>query len=1048
MKRILVSLLAMSMVLLSVHPVFAGQPDRPVIDRTFFEYCLKQNDLIPVFVELKESNVIELYAQAYSSRESVEYSEQLLNYQQDFLSRLNRTGLSYQLRFQLTETINGVSLLVKGSEINRLMALPQVSYIYNDQHEWRIQRQVAVVTTGAKKVWSKSTSPSTGKAVTVGVLDTGLDTKHVKSGEFMGRVLGGYDFADRDSDFNDNSVGHGTHVAGIVGGSGKSEMLRGMAYEAKFRIYKVFSDRGRGASSDALSKAIDQSVKDKCAVINMSLGSEGGMAREEVYYGRIIRNAVKAGTMVVCSAGNSGSRGKEQAFPAGLPGNIEEAFSVGATNDRAGNIFHFTADTESKNITALHSTQTAEMTNSIGQKGIVNCGFGKLEEYPSDNLEGKIALVQRGPKKTDDSGMTFREKMDNAIKKNASAIIVYNYDGSALVNAQIIQEAEKAEDVTTIPFYFISQQDGLWIKSKLDLNPTFTISNAPVSIAQFSAMGPTADGFFKPEISAPGDNILSTYKNGQYAYMGGTSMSSPAVTGLVALIKQVHPKWDSDQIKSALMNTSEILINPINGLPITFQLQGAGEARVDKAIVTSAFLKPRALVVQKNIIQPDNQKPSSWLNCSVTSNENNSQTLNLSSQVYLLTGEYNPIQIEFKQESVTVAGNKTESFSYRFLIEWDKMERARYEGIILVGTDLHIPFIIYRDGVSKPPDAISDIRVNPTEVSFIQSEDSEPNKNGIHLYFTMNNGLEVKFQGLEGGTDYYNFNTIQAVLLDENGDDWTTIATFSSYVVGEYYYYWDGKLPNGRYFIPKGKYFVQLRMNGADYDKNGASFLSFGKGNEGKVAFTVGESEVPDPLEMVLSTKKMVTMEDLFTVDCVLPRAENLIGLEFTLQYDPDKLSIRDYELTGFFDEDGVEVDTSFDEDDGAGLLTVHIKRDSDTGINGSNVRFLTLTFKAIDKGKVKWGARNSQVWFSSSDMSSRMRLRYPELRVQKDSEYLLADLNDDDIVNQYDWLIFMEAYPSSIDKENYNAEADFNQDFVIDFLDFIIFTKDYGKAI
>ncbi len=1048
MKRILTAMLVMFIVLLSIGPVLANQQTRPVIDRAFLEYCQKQTNLIPVFVELKAANVIELYSQSSLSEDSIDYSEQLLHYQDSFLDRLQQAGLSFQIKYHLTETINGVSLLVKGTDIPALTTLPQVSYVYDDSQEWRVQRNIVAMTTGAKKVWSKSTNPATGKGVTVGILDTGLDTKHVKSGEFIGRVLGGYDYADRDSDFNDNAVGHGTHVAGIVGGNGINESLRGMAYEAKFRIYKVFSDRSSGATSDALSKAIDQSVIDKCAVINMSLGSEGGPAREGMYYGKIIRNAVKAGTMVVCSAGNSGSRGKEQQYPAGLPGNVEEAFSVGATNDRAGDIFQFTTDTETKKITAVHSAQTVKMTNASSQKGFVDCGYGKPEDYPSDNIEGKIALVQRGPKKSDNTGMTFREKMDNAIKKNASAIVVYNYDGSASVNATIIKDGEKAENVKTIPFYFISQQDGLWIKTRKDQTLTFTIIDAPVTIAAFSAMGPTEDGFFKPEISAPGDSIFSTYKNGQYAIMGGTSMSCPAVTGLVALIKQIHPKWSNDQVKSALMNTAEILINPINGLPLTFQLQGAGEARVDKAIDTSAFLKPRALVVQKNIIQPDDQKPSSWLTCEVASNDKNSQDFPLSSQVYLLDGEYNPIQVEFKQETLTVAANKTESFEYHFKIEWEKMERARYEGIIQVGSELHIPFIIYRDGVSKIQESISDIRVNPTEVNFIQTEDTEPNRNGIHLYFTMNNGLEVKFSALEGGTDYYNFNSIQAVLVDENGDDWTTIANFNSYVVGEYHYYWDGKLPNGKYFIPKGKYYVQLRMYGTNYDKNGESFLSFGKGNEGKVAFTVGESEVPDPLEMILSTKKMVTMDDLFTVECVLPKAENLIGLEFTLNYDPDKLTIRDYALTGFFDEDGVDVDTSFDEDDGAGLLTVFIKRDSEEGVSGTNKRFLTLTFKAIDKGKVKWGARNSQVWFSSSDIASRMKVHYPELRVQKVNDYLLADLNQDDIVNQYDWLIFMDAFQSTLADDNYNEDADFNQDWVIDFLDLTIFTKDYGKAV
>lgn len=1045
MKRIAVFLVILCIALLSFQPVMASQQPQSVIDKAFLLYCQSQENLIPVFLELKEANTTELYAQSYPTEASNRYTEQLLQYQETFMNRLQRSGLSFQLQYHLTETINGMSLLVKGKDVGFLATFPQVAHVYDNRREWRIQRSIAAITTGANKVWTKSNQPATGKGVTVGVLDTGLDTTHVKSGEFVGRVLGGYDYADRDADFNDNSVGHGTHVAGIVGGKGKEEFYRGMAYEAKFRIYKVFPNQGRGAPSTALSKAIDQSVKDKCAVINMSLGSEGGMAQDNLFYGKIIHNAVKAGTMVVCSAGNSGSRGKSQQFPAGLPGNAEDAFSVGATNDRAEQILSFVTDTETKNINAMHSPQTIDITSATTKKGFVDCGYGKLDEYPSDDIEGKIALVQRGP---NGSNMSFREKMDNAIKKNASAIFVYNYEIGGLIAAQILQGKEGIEEVTTIPLYFISQQDGHWIKARINQPLPFSIIGSPVTITQFSAMGPTEDGFFKPEISAPGDNILSTYKDGKYALMSGTSMSSPVVTGLVALIKQIYPKWTHDQIKSALMNTAEILINPVNGLPITFQLQGAGEARVDRAMVTPAFLKPRALVVQKNIIQPDDQNPSSWLTCELSSNQNNSQTFSLSYKTYLLEGEYNPIQIEFKQESVTVAGNKSVSFEYHFQIEWDKMERARYEGIIMIGSDLHIPFIIYRDGVSKIPDSISDIRVNPTEVNFIQSSDSAPADNGIHLYFTMNNGLEVKYSGFEGGTDYYNYNNVEAVLLDENGDDWVSIATFSGLMVGEYNYYWDGKLPNGKYFIPKGKYYIQFRMIGRDYNKNGEVFLSFGKGDEGKVTFQVGQSDVPDPLEMIISSKKMVTIDDLFTVECVLPTANNLIGLEFALQYDPGKLSIRDYEFIGFFDEDGTEVDTSFDEDDSAGILTVFIKRDSDIGISGTNKRFLRITFKAIDKGKVKWGARNSKVWFDSSDTASRMRVQYPDLRVQRENNYLIADFNDDDIVNQYDWLIFMEAYPSVNGDENFDEQVDLNQDRRIDFLDFMIFTKEYGKAI
>ncbi|HEV2721815.1 MAG TPA: S8 family serine peptidase [Thermoanaerobaculia bacterium] len=80
------------------------------------------------------------------------------------------------------------------------------------------------------------------------------------------------------------------------------------------------------------------------------------------------------------------------------------------------------------------------------------------------------------------------------------------------------------------------------------------------AIAAFSSAGPTSpDMQIKPEVVAPGVNILSLAPGGGTATLSGTSMAAPHVAGVAALLKSIHPDWTPAQIKSAIVSTAEIL---------------------------------------------------------------------------------------------------------------------------------------------------------------------------------------------------------------------------------------------------------------------------------------------------------------------------------------------------------------------------------------------------------------------------------------------------------------------------------------------------------
>ncbi|MBX7152002.1 S8 family serine peptidase [bacterium] len=108
-------------------------------------------------------------------------------------------------------------------------------------------------------------------------------------------------------------------------------------------------------------------------------------------------------------------------------------------------------------------------------------------------------------------------------------------------------------------------------------------------IASFSSKGPNEDiASIKPEIVAPGAAINSTVLSGQYQSLNGTSMATPHIAGVCALLKVLHPTWTPRQMKSALMTTALDIGKDV-------MAQGAGRVQPLKAVETDVFAEPAHL---------------------------------------------------------------------------------------------------------------------------------------------------------------------------------------------------------------------------------------------------------------------------------------------------------------------------------------------------------------------------------------------------------------------------------------------------------------------
>jgi len=167
---------------------------------------------------------------------------------------------------------------------------------------------------------------STGSAVKVAVIDTGIDYTHP---DLAARYAGGYDFLNGDADpFDDH--GHGTHVSGTIaaemnnatGEPPAAEGVVGIAPNARILAYKVCGPDGH-CSDFAITQAIDQAITDGAKVINMSLGG----ADYSQSLNDSIQAAWAAGLVIVAGAGNDGNT--NLFYPAAF----ENVVSVGATDE-------------------------------------------------------------------------------------------------------------------------------------------------------------------------------------------------------------------------------------------------------------------------------------------------------------------------------------------------------------------------------------------------------------------------------------------------------------------------------------------------------------------------------------------------------------------------------------------------------------------------------------------------------------------------------------------------------------------------------------------
>jgi subtilisin family serine protease len=363
--------------------------------------------------------------------------------------------------------------------------------------------------------------------VKVCVIDSGLD---MSSGDFL---------EDRINGDNDPGTGnwfvaggeHGTHVAGTIAAADNGFGVVGMAPGVPLHIIKVFNAEGYAYSSN-LAQAANLCGAAEANIISMSLGGGGANSTEENAFKDFTAN----GGMIVAAAGNDGN--SVRSYPAGYP----SVMMIGA-NDNNNNIADFsqfpgcttgrgkratTDETICVEVTAggvntlstfpaglasaagLSANGTSYETSAMENYGTVDQGatyFMGTAEAVDTNAAGAVCVIDRG-------NISFFDKVNNCELSGGIGAVIINNEPGVLSGTL----GDATTNTTSIPAVGAAQEDRSALMAATSMDISVTSSD--------------------------------------YGFLSGTSMATPAVSGVAALVWSNHPTCTGSQIRQVLKDTA------------------------------------------------------------------------------------------------------------------------------------------------------------------------------------------------------------------------------------------------------------------------------------------------------------------------------------------------------------------------------------------------------------------------------------------------------------------------------------------------------------
>lgn len=439
-----------------------------------------------------------------------------------------------------------------------------------------------------------------GKGVIIGIVDSGIDPKHpafkdrilriwdqtlpgpgVLEGEYGAEFSGGLLQVSRDTQ------GHGTHVAGIAAGADST--YGGVAPAAELIIVKSSFQEAHIADGVRYIFRV-ASEMGRPAVVNLSLGGHGDPHDGSDPLSQIIDAESGPGRIVCCAAGNEGNDNIHAQIAVPQGGNRTILFHVppsggeDAVRFSALNGWYSGRDQFEMAVRTPNGFQTP-------YQGVIADG-SPMRVYDLPDGRVRISTPAADPTNDDYNFLieilpsngsfnpvtpgTWRLRL-RGVQVNNGQVDVWALDNSQQLDvvfiARSVQDTMKigspgaAARAITVASYNTKtrwrDREGGWREMGIDLD----------DISDFSSEGPLRNGGHKPEVAAPGAMIASALSGDSsvqpayivapgYRVMAGTSMATPFVAGLVALLLEREPDLDPETIKARLRENSRIPNQP------------------------------------------------------------------------------------------------------------------------------------------------------------------------------------------------------------------------------------------------------------------------------------------------------------------------------------------------------------------------------------------------------------------------------------------------------------------------------------------------------
>uniref|UniRef100_M8CBX0 Subtilisin-like protease n=1 Tax=Aegilops tauschii TaxID=37682 RepID=M8CBX0_AEGTA len=504
--------------------------------------------------------------------------------------------------YSYTKHINGFAANLDADEAAQIARLPEVVSVFRNRgyqlHTTRSWQFLGIAGPGGVPRGASWRKAKFGEGVVIGNIDTGVwpesesfrdhglgpvpkhwkgtcekgqdDNFHCNAkligARYFNKGYGSEGLDTKAPEFNTprDNEGHGTHTLSTAGGSA------GVGAPGPVNGSSCFE-------ADILA-AFDAAIHDGVHVLSVSLGNDG---EPYDYFDDAISigsfHAVRRGISVVCSAGNSGPK------PSSISNLAPWVFTVGAsTMDREfpsyvvfngtkikARFFPSYLTGQSMSETSLKGKESYPMIDSAEAaapgRAVDDAKICLQGSLDPEKVKGKIVVCLRGTSARVAKGLTV-------LQAGGAAMVLAN---DAASGNEIIADAH------LLPATHIRHSDGLtlynYLKSAkspegyLEKPETILETKPAPYMAAFSSQGPNPVNpeILKPDITAPGVSVIAAFTRAMaptelafderrvaFTSMSGTSMSCPHVSGLVGLLKALHPDWSPSAIKSAMMTTA------------------------------------------------------------------------------------------------------------------------------------------------------------------------------------------------------------------------------------------------------------------------------------------------------------------------------------------------------------------------------------------------------------------------------------------------------------------------------------------------------------